>query len=100
MRLFPAKQPLECVSVDLLGPLQNTKAGNRFNLVMTSRFMKLTEFVLQKHIAGLDVAKEFLSHWVFIFWFPKEILLDNQPQFASKIYQNTSCILGILNIFT
>ena len=42
LRLFPATTPLECVAIDILGPLPNSKDGFRFMLVVTDRFTKLT----------------------------------------------------------
>ena len=35
LRLFPARSPLEALSIDILGPLPKTKKGCRFLLVVT-----------------------------------------------------------------
>lgn len=94
MRLFPATKPLEQVSVDLLGPLPRTRAGHRFILVIADRFTKLTQVVPLRRSTGLDVAKAFASHWVIKYGAPKEVLSDNGPQFASKLYQNTCLVMG------
>lgn len=98
--MFLAKQPLELVAVDLLGQLPKTKAGNCFILVMADQFTNLTQVVPLKRTSGLDVAKEFESHWVFKYGAPKEVLSDNGAQFASKLYKNTCCVFGIANTFT
>jgi Integrase zinc binding domain len=45
LKLFPASSPLEYVSMDILGPLPKTEQGNRFLLVITDRFSKLTRTV-------------------------------------------------------
>jgi Integrase zinc binding domain len=45
LKLFPASGPLEYVSMDILGPLPKTDHGNRFLLVITDRFSKLTRMV-------------------------------------------------------
>lgn len=100
MSLFPSKQPLESVGVDLLGPFLKTKTGNRFILVMADRFTELTQVVPLKRTTGLDVPKVFASHWVFKYGAPKEVLSDNGPQFAIKLYQNNCRINGISNTFT
>ena len=42
LTLFPGTEPLTDLSVDIFGPIPATKAGNRFILVITDRFSKLT----------------------------------------------------------
>lgn len=86
MRLFSANQLLDSVSVVLLGSLPKTKSGNRFILVMADRFIKHTQVVPLKLTTGLDVAKAFASQWVCKYGPPTEVLSDNCPQFASKLY--------------
>lgn len=100
IRLFRAKKPLESVAVHLLGPLSTTKSGNRFIVLMACRVNKLTKVVPLKLTTGLNVAKEFSSHWFFKYGALKEVLSDNGPQFESKLYQNTCRILSITNTFT
>jgi hypothetical protein len=65
LKLFPASAPLEYVSMDILGPLPKTAHGNRFLLVMTDRFSKLTRTVPMRTITALAVAKAFCEAWVF-----------------------------------
>lgn len=100
MRLFPATQPLESISVYLLGPLPKSKTGNRFTLVMAYRFTKLTQVVHLKPTTRRDIAKAFASHWVFKYATLKEVLSGKGSQFASKLYHNTCSVLGIANTFT
>jgi len=45
LTLFPANKPLTDLSVDIFGPIPATKAGNRFILVTTDRFFKLSKCV-------------------------------------------------------
>ena len=59
LKLFPANGPLEYVSMDILGPLPKTDLGNRFLLVITDRFWKLTRTVPIRTITALVVAKAF-----------------------------------------
>jgi len=54
--LFPATEPLTDLSVDIFGPIPATKAGNRFILVITDRFCKLTKCVALRRITALCVA--------------------------------------------
>jgi len=43
--LFPATEPLTELSVEIFGPVPASKKGNRFILVTTDRFAKLTTCV-------------------------------------------------------
>jgi hypothetical protein len=45
LKLFPANGPLESVSMDILGPLPPTKPENRFLLVISDRYSKVTKTV-------------------------------------------------------
>ena len=100
MKLFPATGPLESIAMDLLGPLPPSRAGNRFILVMTDRFTKLTQIVPLKKTTAHDVAMAFCIHWVYKYGTPKETLTENGPQFASKFLRETCQVLGIANSFT
>ena len=100
MKLFPATTPLECVAMDLLGPLPASKAGNKYILVITDRFTKLTQIVCLRKTTAYIIAAAFCSHWVYKYGTPKETLTDNGPQFASKFLQETCQILGVANTFT
>ena len=64
MKLFPATRPLESISMDLLGPLQKSRAGNRFILVMTDRFTKLTQVVSLRRITAAVIAAAVCQHCV------------------------------------
>jgi Integrase zinc binding domain len=46
MKLFPPSASMEFAAMDILGPLTITDRGNRFLLVITDRFTKLTRAYL------------------------------------------------------
>jgi hypothetical protein len=64
LKLFPASGPLEVFAMDILGPLPKTEHGNRFLLVISDRFYKLTRTVPLRTITALGVAKAFCDAWV------------------------------------
>jgi hypothetical protein len=64
LKLFPAKGPLESVTMDVLGPLPKSKHGNRFLLVITDRYSKVTQTVPLRYITALSVARAFCEQWV------------------------------------
>jgi len=85
MRLFPPTKPLECVAIDILGPLPTSKAGHKFLLVMTDRFSKLTQVTPLKRIKTLDVARAFVNDWVFKYGAPDSLVSDNGSQFVADL---------------
>ena len=100
LRLFPARSPLEALSIDILGPLTKTKKGYRFLLVVTDRLTKLTQVIPLRRIDVYTVAVAFVEHWIFNYGPPKTLISDNGKQFASKFFQAVCSLLGLSNIFT
>jgi hypothetical protein len=61
LQIFPAKWPLESVSIDILGPLPRTKHGNWFLLVIADRHTKVTRTVPLRTVTALSVARAFVD---------------------------------------
>jgi hypothetical protein len=100
LKLFPESGPLEFVAMDMLGPLPKTEHGNRFLLVISDRFSKLTRTVPLRTITALGVAKAFCYAWVFSYGTPRYLLTDNGTQFNAKFFLSFCRELGISKIFT
>jgi Integrase core domain len=100
LKLFPASEPLEYVSMDILGPLTKTQHGNRFLLVITDRFSKLTRTVPLRTISALAVAKAFCEAWIFAYGPPRYLLTGNGAQFSAKFFLAVCRELGIAKVFT
>jgi Integrase zinc binding domain len=66
LKLFPANGPLESVSVHILGSLPRTKHGNRFLLVISDRYSKVTKTVPLRIVTALSVARAFCDHWAYV----------------------------------
>jgi len=64
LTLFPATEPFIDLSVDIFGPIPATRAGNRFILVITDRFSKLTKCVSLRRITAISVASAIIDAWV------------------------------------
>ena len=100
LHLFPAAGPLEFVSIDILGPLLRTGRGNRFLLVISDRFSKLTRTVPMRNVTEAAVAKAFTTYWAFTYGTPSILLSDNGKQFASRLFVHVCRIMGTDNAFT
>ena len=101
LSLFPPSAPMEFVAMDILGPLTTTDRGNRFLLVVTDRFSKLTRaFPLSITTADV-VAHAFFDGWVASgYGIPSVLLTDNGPQFISKFFQTFCRTLGVKQVYT
>ena len=84
LTLFPATEPLTELSVDIFGPIPASKKGNRFILVITDRFAKLTKCVALRRITAISVASAIIDAWVSAYGPPDRILSDQGPQFMSN----------------
>ncbi len=100
LTLFPASGPLEFVAMDILGPLPKSNHGNRYLLVMTDRFSKLTKTATLRTDTALSIAREFCKHWLFSYGPPITLLTDNAQNFSSKLIKETCNILGTRHVFT
>jgi transposase InsO family protein len=101
LQLFPPSAPMEFIAIDLLGPLTLTAWGNRFLLVVTDRFYKLTRAYPLASTTAEVVAKVFFDGCVSaVYGVPCILLTDIGTQFVEKFFQTFCKILGIKQVFT
>jgi len=100
LKLFPATDPFASLSMDLLGPLTETKTGNVFLLIIVDRFSKLVRAVPLAGITAMDVSSAFFRDWISVYGPPDTVLTDNGPQFASLFFQGVCNFMGIRNLYT
>jgi len=97
---FPATEPLTDLSVDIFEPISATKAGNRFILVITDRFSKLTNCVALRRITALSVASASTDAWVACYGPPDLILSEKGPQFMLNFFVAVMKVLGTETVRT
>jgi transposase InsO family protein len=100
LTIFPPEGPLEFVAMDVLGPLPETKRGNRFCVVMCDRFTKISIAVPTPNQTAETCAQVFVDRWICYYGVPLIILSDNGSNFASKFFSVLTHILGIKHVFT
>jgi len=100
LQLFPATDPFESLSIDLLGPLTETKSGNVFLLIIEDRFSQLIRGVPLAGITATDVSSALCRDWMSVHGPPDTVLKDNGPQFASLFFQGVCNLMGIRNLYT
>ena len=76
--------PFQMLSIDFLGPLPRSKAGNQFILVITDCFTKFVFLKAMSKATSRAVCR-YLEEEVFLmFGVPQSIVCDNGSQFISK----------------
>ncbi len=61
LTLFPAREPLESVEVDLLAPLHKSRKEDLCILVVVDRFSKLCRFLAMRSATAEKIAKTFCN---------------------------------------
>lgn len=100
LTLFPASEPLTDLSIDIFGPIPATKSGNRFILVITDRFSKLTKCVALRHITAISVASALIDAWVTSYGPPDRVLSEQGRQFMSNFFIAVMKMLGTETVRT
>lgn len=90
LQLFSPERPLEFVVMNILGPLPKTKTGNKFTVVITGRFPKLTRVISTRKTTATDVALFFVEDWVVTYGILNPLLTDDGPQLVEKCF-NAAC---------
>ena len=93
----PPKEPLDCVSMDILG-LSQTRSRNRYILVMVDSLMKFCWAEPMPDQEAQTVANAFLK--MSTFGLLKNCLTDQGVQFHSKLHQALCEKLGVKQLMT
>lgn len=85
--------------MDIVGPLEKTKAGNRYMLVITDYATKYPEVFPLKSIKARAVACSLIQLFSRV-GFPKDIVTDQGSNFMSDLLKQVYKLLGIKGIRT
>ena len=64
MKVYLTCAPMEGVTVDIMGPLDRTAAGNKYVLVVTDTFTKFTEAYALRYMEAMTVCRKSVEQWV------------------------------------
>ena len=87
--------PGERVAVDVLGPLPETTAGNRYRLCLMDYFTKWPEAYAIPNQEAETVANAIVDGYVFRFGVPNELHSDQGRNFESAVFKGMCHRLGI-----
>ncbi len=86
--------PNEIVGIDIMGPLPETSAGNRYILVIVNHFTKWATACPIRRADAITVAHGLMSAWVADFDVPLQLHSDRGVQFESHLMQELCRVYG------
>jgi len=92
---FYATKRFQMVHIDLVGPLKNSRRGNKYILTLMDRYSRWFECAPLRTITAENVAEKFVSVWVSRYGVPDVIISDQGTQFESSIFSQMCTLLGI-----
>ena len=95
-----ARHPFEKCALDIVGPMTETMAGNKY--ILTCQY-DLSKFLVAIPIPQQDaetVAREFILNIILKFGAPAQILTDQGLNFLSDLFKITCKLLRIKKIQT
>jgi transposase InsO family protein len=87
-------QPMECVSVDSVGPLPVSAEGYDYVIVLIDNFSRFVELVPTKGTTSQEAARALMS-FVGRYGVPKTILSDRGPQYVNQTIEALTKALRI-----
>ncbi|XP_036003984.1 LOW QUALITY PROTEIN: uncharacterized protein LOC118566341 [Fundulus heteroclitus] len=87
--------PMECIALDIMGPLNETERGNRYVLVIQDYFTKWTEAFPIPNERAVTVAGIVASEWVCRYGIPQALHSDQGRNFESEVFQGMCSLFGI-----
>lgn len=91
--------PFDRLGMDIVGPVEKSKAGNRYMLVITDYATKYPEVFPLKSIKAKTVAFSLIQFFSRV-GFPSEILTDQGTNFMSVLLKQVYKLLGIRSMRT
>lgn len=99
MKLFPAKDPLESVSIDIIASRLRTSRRFQYLLVLTDHLKKLVPTVHIRSLTAAEVAKQIANHWVLSYGALIAFITDNGSWFIFSLFQDVLKIVRVHNSF-
>lgn len=87
--------PMECIAIDLMGPLPLTENGNQYIMVVSDYFTKWTEAYSLPDQRAQTVADKLITEFICRFGTPTRIHTDQGRQFESNLFASMCEILEI-----
>ena len=92
---LPCTRRFKVVHLDLVGPLDRTKAGKRYILTMMDRFSRWVEAIPLARETAATTLEAFFEQWICRYGTPSIVITDQGAQFESLEFQTLLRICGI-----
>ena len=93
------QQPFELIAWDIIGPLPESQAGNKYIIVVVDYLTKWCEAAPLKDMTAKTIARYLLEEVIVRHGCPQSILLDQGRNFVSKVLEIMCQTLGIKQKF-
>ncbi|CAC5411256.1 unnamed protein product [Mytilus coruscus] len=87
--------PLECIAIDIMGPLPMTDDQNEYIMVVGDYFSKWKEAYALKNHTAQSVADKLTTEFICRFGTPARIHTDQGREFESNLFSEICKLLGI-----
>ena len=95
-----AKEFLDVVSLDIVGPLPTTERGNQYLLTFIDHFTRFCDAIPIPNQTTEVIAREFVTKVITQFGVPKKLLTDRGANFTSALLRETCRLLKIHKLQT
>ena len=92
-------QPFEKIAMDIVGPLERSKSGNRYVLVICDYATRYPEAIPLRSIEAKKIANELVKLFSRV-GIPREILTDQGSNFTSKLLKQIYLLLSVKGVTT
>lgn len=87
--------PLDCIAIDIMGPLPETDDGNQYIMVIGDYFTKWKEaYAIPNHTA-MTVADKLVTEFICRFGTPNRIHTDQGREFESELFSEICKLLQV-----
>lgn len=93
-------KPFQRTSMDIVGPLPLSTAGNRYLLVFVDHLTKYSEVMPMANQRAETVARLFVEQVVLRHGAPQQLLTDQGTNFTSRLLREVCDLLGIRKLRT
>ena len=100
LKPLPIGQTFSRLHIDILGPINKTKEGYRYILMVVDAFSKWTEAFPLHTMEAREVAWKIYDEVICRFGSPESILTDRGQTFMSNLLKEICSILGITKLST
>ena len=97
---YHAGAPMEKIHIDILGPLNESRLGNKYILVMVDQFTKWIEMFALPNQSALTVAKAAVNGFMSRMGCPIQIHTDQGKNFDGHLFKNLCQLLEIVKTRT